>query len=67
MVVPMYLHIHMGIIVKHHDLLKVATDVLEAMLAEQFVVDKEFISTSFTQLDKNVFDRREFESQKTYA
>ena len=59
MVVPMYLHIHMGIIVKHHDLLKVEINAIDATLAEQFVDDKEFISIGFTQFDKNMFDRRD--------
>ena len=59
MVVPMYLHIHMGIIVKHHDLLKVEIDAIDAMLAKQFVGDEKFISTGFTQFDKYVLDKRE--------
>ena len=33
MVEPMYLHIYMGTIVKHHDVLKVEIDAIDATLA----------------------------------
>ena len=58
-VVPMYLHVNLGITVKHHELLKIETHKLDAMLAEQFAKDKQYRQTGCTQFDKYVDEKRE--------
>ena len=57
-VVPMYLHMNMGITVKHHDLLKIAIHAIDLMLARQFAEDEEFSATGLTQFDDYVAELR---------
>ena len=59
MVVPMYLHITLGVIVKHHELLKLETHKLDEMLADKLSRDDQFIETGYTQFDQHVNDKRE--------
>ena len=57
-VVPMYLHVNLGITVKHHELLKAETHKLDEMVALQLAMNDECRKTGLTLFDDYVDDRR---------